>query len=1500
MQNIVTTLLFLIIFSSISLKAQVKTFTSEDAIFIQELNALVETLGRDDRAKAQQYLDTFTVVWNSDIMEENQKQWVYRTMNQFHSLRLKPWPDYALYLQGVIGVLHSQHAEINYDIWHQSFQSLLNTQNQRRLISYWEKSLNLFNNNIIYASSTVEWQLKDTNYILHFDDNVLKVEFSNNQLMCIAQGDSSIIYNTSGKVHLMEDILYGQQGKFTWERVELDPSRVFAQLHNYEIALSYARFEADSVLFHNYDFFQTPLSGKITDRLLAEVKPENANYPRFQSYQSIHEIKNIFPGIDFRGGFTMVGQRILGSSTPDGDAVLQFYRADSLFVTTRGNVFSIRNDRIIADRASMSIYLSGDSIYHPSVNTRYLHSTKELSFQRDERGVSRAPFYNTFHKIDMYCEAIYWNIDEYDIELRMIRGMSNEGEAMFESHDFFSDLRYMRMQALSGLHPLIRLRNFSNEYNSRTFPITEYARFARTDVANIKAQLISFSNNGFLTYNEDHETVTLHDRLFHYIGAYVGRNDFDVMQIHSVAPVNARINMNNFDLHLYGVERIPLSNEKNVVLHPANKEVIMKKNRDMYFDGRIESGLFDFFGKEFYFDYDKFKVNLVETDSMSFRVQSFERNSRGEYTEVRVRTVLEGINGELLVDHPNNKSGRLPYPRYPIFSSNNESYVYYDREFVQSGVYQRENVYFKLIPFSIDSLDNATTDNIAFDGVFISTGIFPDFYDYLTVQPDYSLGFNTKTPEEGYSIYDGKALYKGPIDMSYEGMRADGELQYLNSTIHANQMLMFPDSARAQVNTFSLTAQTQPIEYPEVKARDVNMLYKPQEDNMRISKTTHPIEMFGALAKMHGSIDLNPEGLTGEGRLDFSGAEIASGEFAYKHQDFSAKNSTLTIHSLDKSQAAIQATNYNAAVDLAQGSSQLKAHNETAKITFNMNRFEGYNFDFDWDMEAGTLKMENALHEQISSMRLVQPEEWITTDFSGHELVSIHPRQDSLRFFAGRADYDLADNTIHAQEVKIIKVADAGIFPHDEEVFILPGAEIKKLENSLIVANTKSMYHQFYNAQANITSRNQYTGSGMYDFIDERGNVQPIFFESISVDRTRNTTIANAEIEKQDDFTLSPRFNYAGEIALKAEDVNFYYKGASQILLDCGPLEANWVSFEAELDKDSIFIPLAEELRNDANGRITTSMMLAGDSIHIYPAIFNRQRHYSDIEIATAKGFLTYDHYTNQYLISTAERLLDEELPDNIIRINPNTCMVLAEGDINFGDDFGQFKIQKFGTMAYDANQDEATFDLVMGIDFYFLNSALAKVENSLRSNEDLSSINLNRRKYTSYLHKKTGKETSARLMDELALSGSFRRFPSELSHTFFFADLKMKWDQDNRTFYSTTPLGIGNMESFALNRYVEGFLEIKKHRAGDIFNMVIIPSGLADEGIGVEWFFFHYTNGVMQTIASETEFNNMIREVRPRRRRKDVERGETPFTFILSSDGRPFDFVRSMRRLLP
>ncbi len=1463
--------------------------------------AIRELFSRVDRSVEEEVkilTDSLAVLWENNTFSPSQQDTILNALSNLQEMRMRAWPDLGFYLKTVMAISLRDDALELFPTWHEGLAHSLKHRSPRQTIDFMERSYWFFSDQIIYQSGSILWKIRKGEVNTRLGDNGLEVAFSGSDLYCYAQGDSTVVYRTSGYSSFYSTSLIANGGKITWERAGSDPAEVYALLEQFEVELTKPSFEADSAWLFHKGFFGEPLPGKVTERVLAEVQPENARFPRFDSYQQVHRITELFPGINYRGGFILQGISVLGSGTAAEPAILNFYKDDSLFVRVSATSFSIRSDRINSDHASASVYFASDSIHHPGLSMRYLHNNGELSLMRNENGRSRAPFSNTYHKMDMYCEALYWNIHEEEIKLQMIRGISDAREAIFESHSFFNRGRYLRMQGIDDMHPLSRLSRFSREVRSRTFSLNQFARHVRRPASLVKADLVKLSYMGLLSIDEETGIITLYDRLFHYIAANAGMADYDVIRINSYAGVNASINLDNFDLQMNGVERIPLSNAKNVVIHPHGQKVVMQGNRDMYFHGRIESGLFDFYGKEFYFNYDDFKINLINTDSMSFRVRSFEPDSRGRHQEVRVQTVLEGINGELLVDHPDNKSGRQPYPRYPIFNSNNESFVYYDHEETHDGIYDREKFYFQIIPFSIDSLDHASTDNIAFDGVFVSSGIFPEFHDYLTVQRDYSLGFDTSTPEDGFPLFGGKAHYTGTINMSNEGLKTTGQLNYLASTLQGEDMEMFPDSARGVASSFFLEEKEAPVEYPEVTAEKAAIFFLPDGDEMSITKTDEEMQVFGGLTGFKGKLLLSPFGLQGEGNLALKEAEMQSDHFEFANISYQAFHSDMQVKSPVEDDFALIHQGFDAEVDLKEQYAAFTMSHDEAFVEFPVNYLSGKMLDYSWNLADETMDFVSRGKEKYPDFESLSEEEWMDRDFSDYELVFTRLTKDSLRLYAPELHYRLPDNLLHASNVPLVRVADAAIFPHNQELFVEKGSDIRKLEEAIVIADTLNRFHRFYEAGIDIVSRRNYDGYGVYDYVNFDGEVQPVFFEQIGVNREHHTE-AHTNIHQEKDFTLSPYFAYKGRVELIATQPLLTFDGASRIFADCPGLEPEWFRFNSPIDPDKVMIPLDDErLRNDNFEDIKMAMMLAGNPWSVYPALFVKREHYLDVPIVEAGGYVTYERLSGEYHIGSREKLANRNLPDNFIRFNTQNCLVQGEGEVNMGSDFGQFNLNTFGTVTHDLKENTVDYDLVMGLDFFFTDDGLDVITKSIEGNEALETINLNREKFRKYLAKNTNPENIPELMDYLAEEGRFRRLPPALDNTMFFGDVRFRWDQERRAFLSSGPIGIVNVANNQVHRYINGFIEIRKQRGGDIFTMILEPLDETDVGPGKEFFYFTFNQGVLQAISSLDEFNKTISELRPRQRRKDVDRGEQPFVYILSTEIRPFDFYETMMKL--
>src|SRR6185369_16654640 len=143
-----------------------------------------------------------------------------------------------------------------------------------------------------------------------------------------------------------KETFYGSGGKVNWQRAGWDAKQIYATLRDYSFDVSKSEFIADTVTFYNPHFFKQPLVGRYFDKILADVKPEEATYPRFQSYDVSLEIKKIFNDINYRGGFSLQGSRMVGSGSKEQPATISFHPKDKLVMVCSSQGFIIRTDRI--------------------------------------------------------------------------------------------------------------------------------------------------------------------------------------------------------------------------------------------------------------------------------------------------------------------------------------------------------------------------------------------------------------------------------------------------------------------------------------------------------------------------------------------------------------------------------------------------------------------------------------------------------------------------------------------------------------------------------------------------------------------------------------------------------------------------------------------------------------------------------------------------------------------------------------------------------------------------------------------------------------------------------------------------------------------------------------------------------------------------------------------------------------------------------------------------
>lgn len=1480
--NILVT--FAALFLAIGLAGQsLRNFTASQEGFYEDAFNLLSASNKKDAKTFME--EEFGPAWNSDRFTDQSRKRIYAIADEMLKKRLKAYPEFRDFFSTLVMFKNSRQTDQSFQSWLTIMEALLAERRKTNLTQFIENSASLFRDNTFYQSPSVSWQASTDKYTFEYD-SLPKVVFQSLDLRCLAKNDSSVIYSTSGVYLPTEDRFMGRGGRITWQRAGLDVNETYGIVEgSYEIRTKGSNYTIDSVLFFNA-FFDYPLKGVVTDKVLGGTASNDPSYPVFESYNKRLQIRNIVEDMDYEGGFSMRGSKLQGYGTFEEPAALTIYRDGYAFLQSRSLNFTIREDRIISDRVAVTFYLDQDSIVHPALSFKFMKDTRMLTLIRMDEGQSKSPYFNSFHKVDMYFEALYWKIDDPLIRLGNLFG-STQHRASFESFNYFQMQRYDALKGMAALHPLYNIRQYARSINSDEFLIEGLASHMRFPPEQIVPVLIDLSNKGFIDYDIERKHITVKERLYNYVLASGGRTDYDVIVFNSETEGddNATLNLLNYDLLLKGVDRIFLSDSQNVVIFPQNREILLKKNRDFDFAGVIRAGKFEFFGQEYNFSYDDFKIDLVNVDSCRFYVEHFDDRDnldrRGRPRMVRVKNVLEGVGGVLSIDNPYNKSGVQPdYPQYPVFDCTQKPFVYYDSKAIQTGVYNRDRFYFQVEPFKIDSLNDFNTDQIFFDGTLVSAGIFPDIEEQLRVQPDYSLGFVRQTGGNGLPLYADKARYTTEITLNYKGLQGDGTLDYLSATAESDQFYFFPDSTRGLTRSFRNLAQAGPPQVPEAHASAVDLLYSPGQNRMHMAVMDEPIYFFDEQSKLlSGSAELTPQGMTSGGMMEFAEAELESNLMVMKKESFTADTADFRLNAMNQSEMAFRTSNVKADVQFDKRVAEFESNGDDTFVEFPVNQYVCYMDKFKWFMDENSIELESS--EAIASDFVIDTE----LDLARSNFFSTHPDQDSLNFMAPKAVYDLGKNIIDAREIDHIRVADAKIIPDEGHVRILRRAEMEPLENAAIVANYVTQYHNLFNARVEISSRNKYEGKGQYNYIDENKKTTLIEFEKVYVD-TSLQTIAIGEIPEDQDFMLSPNFSFVGDARLEANKQFLNFKGSTRISHNCPRVERNFMNFESEINPDEVMIPVDTMLVDYTGRPVGIGTMINAEPYRLYSTFLSVKDNLEDEEVLTARGFLFFDKNARQYQVAATDKLRERSLPGNFVALHVDECEVIGDGTINLGNDLGQVSFRPIGEARHNMRDEDFSIVSSVLVNFHFLEDALKIMEEKINSYPDLKPVNIAETNYEKSIKEVMGLDKSDKIITELSLSGAIKRLPSEMTTTFYLANLNMKWNDLESAFQSEGPLAIAHIGKKDVFREVKGKVEIQKNRTGDELHLYFE----LDEA---NWFYFTYKRGLMRVFSSDSDFNNTLLEVKDDKRKGEGGKGMEPYTYMLGTKKLRNDFVR-------
>lgn len=1125
-----------------------------------------------------------------------------------------------------------------------------------------------------------------------------------------------------------------------------------------------------------------------------------------EMYEEMEEMEDLHPGQELR----LIPARML------------IMRGDAPIMKLEATEFILDLEKLHADRTAMTLYTGEDSIYHPSLELLYEVETDEISLMKNVKDkVAHTPFISPYHNYGMYFNAIKWNRMQDTLFFTFIIDKKHQIGAI-ESVDFFRRARFSQFKGMMWVNPITAIHMFSGQRPGETITAEDVVRHAyrkqkrpesdiKLETDRLEEALPDLAGSGFILWNPITREIKTTEKLHKWARMARGKIDYDVIQLLSQVESgpHAYLDVNSKNFTLKGVAFFSLSDSQFVRVKPTDSEVLVKKNRDMDFGGIVAAGKLDFYGHTkgmFRFEYDNFKIFCDSLDSMRFILK---RNvpMGFHFTPLQKalrNTSIEGVTGAIYINKPKNKSGKEYLPHYSIFDSYTNSYVYWARDSIHHGVYSKDKLYFSIDPFVLDSLETFDETKLAFEGEFESSEIFPRFRQRLVVMPDFTLGLQHVTPADTpMTAYEGKGSYSGEIDLDGSGLHGAGQMDFMGTTAKSDTFEFFFDSVKAVTKDFfSPGGMKEGVPFPEIRAKEVDYKWLTKTDEVELeTRPGNPIVMFEGAGKFEGRMRITKEGVKAHGTLAMDEVEIHGRALTFEEFNVESKNGTLDIHDPeDSTKEHFKSVHMDVRFDV-----------KTRKGDFATTKVGKLNIEFE---EIGyKTSLGNGTYDgNTGDIHLTKSGQYAKDNY----FVSTDPEQDSLRFMAEEADYNTKTRELNLTGVPFILVADAKITPKDAKIDIKQNGKMKDLEDATIECNQWTGYHKIYDATVDIQSGTYYQGEGKYDYVEVGGQDQYINLTEIKVDDTN--TVAMGEIKEEEKFHLTDRIFFKGTTSLTANKKFMYFKGEVRIESSNPFFRDSWFEYEGEVNPDSVYIPV-----NDP--KVQGKPLAVG--LHFIP---NYRVFYStflqpkkdvrkDLDLIIAKGGLTVNRITEEFIIGPKEKLKGEVYRGSVVRYDDINNTITSQGLLNFPYKITKdvWQVKFAGAFKDDMKQKKVSTDLVMALNLDCLpDAALSKLTDAfnmiLVTNDDID------------FHDQLLVESLAEILDEgekeetktkhfvttsqTAMVSTDIKVAKELPYTFVLTDVNFDLHSKYKALHCNAEVGLLGINGAPVNKKMMAKIE--------------------------------------------------------------------------------------------
>ena len=1295
-----------------------------------------------------------------------------------------------------------------------------------------------------------------------FDENLPQIisdgpafDFKDVKLIIATAMDSVMLNNAAGVLSIKDGIWFGNGGIFSWTTTT-EPT-IQATLGNYLVEVKNPKITSDDASLNFPAKLNAPIKGIF--EFLSKKKPQGseAQYPRFMSYKSDVAIKGT-KDFEYTGGFSVAGKRIFSSSVTSNQSTIIVRKDGKQAFKVSSPKFEISDSLLTSNAATFTSYFAeNDSLFHPSLKLYYSRKDQKLRVSKTETGGFKDALYiDSYHKLEISADAMHWDLNSKRLDFYILAA-KNIIPAVFESFDYYNQNRYDAITGQNNFNPLLVVSNYAKKNNLSRVLLSEMARSYQKDPANIRPIMLQMMQKGYMVFDPNVENLQISRKGYHYLMANGKQKDFDNLLIASLyssnvkdSTSNATLNLTDNVLTIRGVKQFYLSDSLNAHMSPSDHQVKVGKDRSFGINGELRTGNFRFTGGNLAFDYQDFSVKLNKIDSITFIPQRV----LAKGGKMEIGGDLKYQAGTIYINKPNNKAGRIRINSFPRLVIPTGVTAYFDHPYRAKGAYTRK-VFFQVPSIDFDSLNVKDVD---FAGVFHSDGIFPDFKETLIAMPDNSLGFSHNAPNQEYNIYGGKTFVKfdSTLIMDKSGLHSKGEIDHLTAQIQAKEMFFMPDSLTAtglaaQVNEGALATAY----FTKVDIKNYFLKWQPKVDSMLISLNSMKgnfFDFYGSSTKLEGKLLLRSTGLFGLGLVKREDSETESSQIQFKKEAFSAESANIKIgNKLKEFKPALFGKKLNVDFDLTKGMVSINVPQtnnlaDSSLLFFPNTAYRTSIGQAIWDINKKTISMNG--------------------NVANATFTSTEASQEGLTFNGSAAFYDITKEFLSIEGVPFIKSADAKIIPENGKVSIKKNAEMLPFSNAKLQVDTVNGYHNLMNGNIRVLSRLQFEGDASYRYVNSANDTINIKMQNFEFKEIANSskkksksysTFAKASLAEKDNFHISPKFLYQGNIVMIASENSLSLNGYVKADTKNRKENDNWIAYKGN-NVSNADVVVSPTLKSTEDISLFAGWHFDNESEKSYTTFLSPKKNAKDEDFFLANGIVNDVPKSSTFIIADETKETKKTTYES-----SNYEYDDAQKKLKLTGKFNLFYPNTAISMAGFANiktdSGSAVLDQMLIINLPLPAEALKSIsEKFVRTNLDTRNIvSADEPADKDNLLIKLANLVGGKIIDPLEKKIKTEHLPlatinNKLNTTLVISKANLHWSDKNNTFYSVGNLAIANIGNTDINAEIPGYIEIRKIAEGDELYIYLAPK----EDV---WLQLGFIKNELGVVSSEIAFNNLI-----------------------------------------